>query len=398
MLTVTARFLSALRQSHQVSIAAAVYAPDDLTTAIPVSVVSGEVRIDSDARVRRQGTLDVAFSLADAGARQLVEQLPFGGYCTIERGIRYADGSVERVQLGRFRVDSIVWRELQGQATLTLSDRMAQIQDEMFTAPYAPAGLHPSDAIVAIVQDVFGSTIQYHVLTTPSSEPVLGTGTVYLDDRAAALTDLSASISAETVFDNLGDLVVRPTGVVPPVAWTIDAGPTGSMIAAEETLDRSSVRNGVVVRGQSASDPTTGDPGEAYYALATFDDASSPTRWGGPFGKVPVIVDSTTVTSQAQAQSTAASLLNLRLGLQRTVTLQALPNPALEPGDVIVLQFVDGRQEQQTVNSTQIALDPSGALTLTTTSHTLAVPALTTPTLRHLYVGTSRDMLAEIAA
>ena len=376
MLTVSSRFLNSLRGSHQISIAAAVYRPEDLTTAIPVDVIGGTVTIDADAKVRRQGTLEVAFSLQQQTAQDLVRDLPFGGYATIERGIRYADGTTERVQLGRFRVDSIVWRELQGQATLTLSDRMAQIQDEMFTAPFAPAGQHPSDACVTAVQQVFGTSIAYHIQTNPATEPMLGSTTVYLDDRSAALTDLASSVGAEVLFDNMGDFVIRPTGGSSLPVWTIDAASTGSMIAAEETLDRSSVRNGVIVRGQGPPDPGTGAPGDTFYALATFDDPTAPTRWAGPFGKVPLVTDSTTVADQAQADATARALLNLRLGLQRTISVQSLPNPALEPGDIIELVFADGRTEQQTVNSTQIGLDPSGALTLTTTSHLLGLATL----------------------
>jgi hypothetical protein len=384
MLTVTDRFLAALRETHQVSVAASVYQPTDLATAVAVDVISGQVTIDSDARVRRHASLEIAFSLTNQAARNLVTSLPFGGYCTIERGIRYADGSSERVQLGRFRVDSIVWRELQGSATLTLSDRMAQIQDEPFTVPFAPAGQHPSDACVQAVQDVFGSSIQYHVLTTPASEPVISNTTVYLDDRAGCLTDLASSVNAETLFDNLGDFVIRPTASTgQTVAWTIDAGARGSMLEAQETLDRSSVRNGVVVRGQGDAEAA------AFYSLATYNDPTAATRWGGPFGKVALIVDSTTITSQAQADSTAQSLLNLRLGLHRILTLRSLPNPALEPGDTISLVFADGRTEQQTINSTNIGLDPSGALMLTTTSHTLN-PSTTAPAMpSRLYTGTA---------
>jgi hypothetical protein len=381
MLTVTARFLAALRESHEISVAAAVYRPDDLATPVTVDILSGQVTVDANARVRRQASLEVAFSLQDQAARDLVRSLPFGGYATIERGIRYADGSVERVQLGRFRVDAIVWRELQGSAMLTLSDRMAQIQDDQFTVPYQPAGLRPSDAAVQAVQQVFGTTIQYHVLTSPATEPAIGTTTAYLDDRAACLTDLASSVGAETLFDNLGDFVIRPAGVAGAPVWTVDAGDRGALLEAEETLDRSSVRNGVVVRGQADAET------DAFYALATYDDPTAPTRWGGPFGNVAMIVDSTTVTSQAQADATARSLLNLRLGLQRTLTLQAIPNPALEPGDVIVLVFADGRTETQTVNSTSIGLDPSGALLLTTSSHLAALPSMRPGRRVRLYRG-----------
>jgi flavin-binding protein dodecin len=290
-----------------------------------------------------------------------VRELPFGGYATIERGITFADGTFERVQLGHFRVESISWHELEGSATLTLADRMAQVQDEAFLAPWVPEGMHPSDAIVAAVHEVFGDAIAYHVSTNPGSESTL-TGTVYDESRSQAISDLASSIAAETLFDNLGDFVLRPRDRPAEVVWSVDAGARGALITAEETLDRSSVRNGVSVRGQ----PTPEEP--PIYGLATHDDPTSPTRWGGPFGKVPLISSSTAVADQAQADAAARALLNLRLGLARTLVLQSIPNPALEPDDLIEVVFADGRTETQTVNRIEIGLGVDGALSITTTS------------------------------
>ena len=379
MLQVSNRFLAAVRDTHAVSVAAAVYAPTDLITPVPVQIISGEVRVDRDARIRRQGTLNIAFTLEDPTIRDLVRELPFGGYATVERGIQYADGDVERIQLGRFRVDSIVWGELQGMASLTLSDRMAQVVDEQLTAPYAPAGMKPTDAVVDLIDQVFGDTIAYHVLTDPSSENALG-DTIYSDDRAGAVNDLASSINAEALFDNLGDFVIRPVDPNPAPAWTVDAGSTGSMITASETLDRSSVRNGVAVTGQPDAEAPP------FYALATYDDPDAPTRWGGPFGKVPLLSQSTSVATQDQADATARSLLNLRLGLQRTLTIDALPNPALEPDDVIELVFADGRTEQQVVNSTRIDIGATDALSLTTSSTVATLPRLEPAADARLYV------------
>lgn len=361
MLTVTDRFLAALRETHTISVAATVYRPSAPAVPIVVPVIGGDVTIDRDARVRRQASLEVAFSLSDGLTRDVVRELPFGGYAVVERGIRYADGTVERVQLGRFRVESVVWSELEGKATLTLADRMAQVQDETLVTPYAPGGMKASDAAVELVHQVFGDTITYHVLTDPASEPVLA-DVVYDEDRAQAVADLAASVDAEALFDNLGDFVIRPRQSSAVVAWTIDAGARGTLVASSETLDRSSVRNGVSVRGQVAADAPP------IYALAVHDDPTSPTRWGGPFGKVALISSSTAVTSQAQADAAARSLLNLRLGLSRTVTLQSVPNPALEPDDLIRIRFADGRTETQTINALRLGLGVDGALDLTTTS------------------------------
>ena len=90
--------------------------------------------------------------------------------------------------------------------------------------------------------------------------------------------------------------------------------------------------------------------------------------------------------TQAQADETAASLLNLRLGLQRTLTVSSLPNPALEPDDLLAFVFADGRSEQQYVNSVRIGLDVAGTLELTTTSD-LASP---------VFVRSGRDALVEL--
>ena len=209
MLAVSPRFLTALRESHSISVAATVFAPSAPETPRPVQVIGGSLTIDRDARLRRQASLEIAFNLEDADTIPLVRELPFGGFVTIERGIAYADGTVERVQLGRFRVESIVWQELQGRATLTLADPMAQVQDEPFLAPYSPAGLKPTDAAVAIVYAVFGDSIAYHVSTSPATETAIA-DTVYADDRAAALADLASSVGAEALFDHLGDFVLRP--------------------------------------------------------------------------------------------------------------------------------------------------------------------------------------------
>jgi len=364
MLAVSDRFLASLRESHTVSVAARVYRPSDLATPVEVPVVGGDVTCDRDARVRRQASLQVAFALGEPFTTETVRELPFGGQAVIERGIRYADGTVERVQLGRFRVESVAWNELQGEATLTLADRFAQVQDEPFTAPFAPAGMKPSDAAVAAVQEVFGTSIAYHVLTDPASEPTLA-DVVYEEDRAAAVTDLAAAASAVALFDEQGDFVIRPRGGTPPVAWVIDAGSRGTLVSAAETLDRSNVRNGVLVKGQASAELPP------IVSLAINDDPASPTRWGGPFGKVAMVSSSTAVGSQAAADAAAASLLNLRLGLARTVMLQSVPNPALEPDDRIEARFTDGRVETLTVNATRIGLDASGALEITVTSQYL---------------------------
>jgi hypothetical protein len=357
---VSARFGPALRESHTVIVRATIYRPDNPTPLV-ARVIDGSVRADRDARVRRQGQLRVAFSVEDDAAA--VRMLPFGGWVKLERGILYGDGVREYVPVGYMRVDAVTWDADEGVATLTLADRMAQVQDEAFTTPWNPAGLKPSDAIRQAVTDVFGASITYTILTNPATETALGDAT-YDDDRAAAISGLAASLGAEAWFDPSGNFILAPSPDLASLApvWAIDAGASGALEVATEALDRTNVRNGVAVRGQGDGSAVP------IFSLAIDSDPSSPTRWGGPFGKVPLVVGLTSVVTQAQADATAASLLRLRLGLARTLTLQSLPNPAVEPGDSVQVTFADGRTEEQLVNAIEIPLTATDSLSLTTTS------------------------------
>ena len=361
MQATSARFQPMLRHSHTVVVRATIYRPGN-PTGVDARVTGGSLRADRDARVRRQGTLSVAFDLA--GAADFVRELPFGGYAKAERGVMYGDGTTEYVPVGYLRVDAVTWESEKGEATLTLVDRMAQVQDEAFTTPWSPVGLKPTQAVEQAIRDVFGDTIGYHLETDPAQETAL-VDAIYDEDRAAAVGALASSIGAEAFFDARGDFVLAPAPDLEELepAWTIDAGEEGALEIVSESLDRTSVRNGVAVRGQAGGDLPP------IFALATDDDPESPTRWGGPFGKVALISNLTSVVTQEQADATAASLLRLRLGLARTLTLGALPNPALEPGDAVRIVFADGREEEQLVNAVEIPLDVEASLAVTTSSH-----------------------------
>ena len=140
--------------------------------------------------------------------------------------------------------------------------------------------------------------------------------------------------------------------------WDVDASETGVLVAADESLDRTGVYNGVLVTGQ---DVATSAP---FAALVTDSNPSSPSRWGGPFGKVARVEQSTAVQTLAQAQTAAQRLLDERLAITRSLTLQAAPNPALEPGDVVRVTFPDGRVEQHVVETIRVSLEASGAQSL----------------------------------
>lgn len=152
------------------------------------------------------------------------------------------------------------------------------------------------------------------------------------------------------------------TGSLGYPVWLIDTGAHGVMVEAEEALDRTGVYNGVLVVGQN-------DATDAPVTALVYDaDASSPTRWGGPFGKVVHVEQSSAVQTVGQAQSSAEVLLDRKLGLTRSLDVTIAPNPALESGDIIDIAFRDGRRERHVIDALSIDLGPEGAQRLTTRS------------------------------
>lgn len=356
------RFLASLRQSHVIATTCTLLFPDDPTPRT-VPIEAGSVTIDRTAQNRRSGSVTIPWSTDLEDDLDLdLRTLTLGGYAIIEHGLRYPDGTTETVLLGTLRVESVSWDSVAASAGLELADRMAQVRNEPFTSPYVAAGRTPAQAAVDIVTPVFGASIDYLTPYTPAG--ALG-DTIYTGDRAAALADLEQAYGAETYFDATGDFVfaAKPADDDPPV-WTVDAGQTGVMVGATESLDRTGIYNGVLVQGQAEADapPVSG--------LAMFTDPTSPIRWGGPFGKVALIADSTSATTDAEALAAAESLLNLRLKQTRSLAITSAPNPALEAGDTIQVVFPDGRDEHHLVDAVTVDLG-TGAQQITTRSSTL---------------------------
>jgi hypothetical protein len=345
----SAQFLASLRASHVIAAGVELLFPDDPATPVPVPVEAGQITIDRTAQSRRAGSIQIPWALSageDLGVD--LRTLTLGGYARVSRGLRYATGATELILLGVLRVESVSWNTLEASASLELSDRMAQVRDEPFVTPYAAKGKRPAAAALEIVQAVFGSAIAYHTPYDPTD--ALG-DVIFTGQRADALSQLEQSYGAETYFDAAGDFVfAQKPGDAEPVVWTIDAGETGVMVDAAENLDRTGIYNGVLVTGQAAADEAP------VSALATFDDPSSPVRWGGPFGKVALLADSTSASTQAQAAATAQALLRLRLKQTRSLELTGAPNPTLEAGDTIEVLFPDGRDEQHLIDAVTVDL------------------------------------------
>jgi hypothetical protein len=358
MLACSDRFLASLRQAHLIASSCQLWFPGE-ASPVEVGVEAGSVTIDATAQARRRGSVQIPWSLSAGIELGLdLRSLALGGYATLRHGLRYPTGERELLTLGHLRVESVSWETLAQSASLELADRMAQVRDEPFTAPFAAGGLRPAAAAVQIVQGVFGASIGY---STPHDPAITLADVWYSESRAEALTALEQAASAQSYFDAEGDFVFASAEPGPPV-WAVDAGEEGVMIDAGEDLDRTGVYNGVLVTGQSTADSAP------ISALAVEDDPELPTRWGGPFGKVVLVAQSSSVQDAAQALAAAESLLRLRLKATRRLKLAAAPCPALEAGDTIDVLFPDGREERHQIDAVTVDM-AGGAQTIDTRSN-----------------------------
>ena len=95
----------------------------------------------------------------------------------------------------------------------------------------------------------------------------------------------------------------------------------------------SNVFNNVIVTGENAEENVT--PVTAVWQVTGAD----PLSVTGPFGKVTKRYSSSLVTTLSQAVETAKGLLRKYRAANRTVSLTAMHNYAIEPGDCIAVRY-----------------------------------------------------------
>lgn len=143
-----------------------------------------------------------------------------------------------------------------------------------------------------------------------------------------------AGVGYDLYFDTNGTCVAR-TVPSPSAAAVADYGPGGFRVITtiERPLTRADVYTGVVV-------VSTNPVNNAIFVAEKWDtNPASPTYANGPLGRRPYMHTSSVVGSQAAADALAVAELAKRSGRGDTYTLGMVPNPALDVGQVITVQF-----------------------------------------------------------
>ncbi len=356
----SSRFLPALNYSHRPVTRVQLVRTDG--SVEDLDHTGGSVTVDRGQAVRRTCSVTLAdVSLIPRTAADKVSV--YGAELRVFRGIDYGDGTnAELVPLGVFRIDDVSGDVDIGPVTINGSGLEAVVSDAVFTAPTTV--LSTSTTAVGGITQLIQDAIPAAIVINRATDATVGTMTWdQQDNRWTACQTLATAIGAEVYADAAGQFIIAPlpdlTG--PSVVWEVAAGEGGALVSADRGMSRTSVFNSVTAYGENVTD-------DAPPVQATVEDTdpTSPTYVGGPFGRVPTFYNSATLTTTALCTAAAAQLLKTSLKPNASADITSLPNPLLEPGDVLRIGYSDGTKELHQIASFAIPLDTSGGFTLAT--------------------------------
>ncbi|MCX5158074.1 DUF5047 domain-containing protein [Streptomyces sp. NBC_00264] len=357
MYPVSGRFLPRLAESHTPATLVQLFTTDG--RVITVDHTGGSVSVDRGQAIRRTCTV----TSADVSLIPLTpaDQLAtYGARLRIARGVEYGDGTQELVPLGVFRLDGVEGDPVEGPVTLTGKSLECIVADDKFTAPYQATG-----TVVGAISALVTRSIPDAQVISQITDSVIGPRTWDTDgDPWAACQEVAAAAGAECYANADGVFVISilPDVLAVNPVWAVEAGEGGVYVKGTRSMSSDGVFNGVLARGEG-----TGAGAPVQY-LATDDDPGSPTYWGGPFGHRPTTYSSSTLTTLIACSAAA----NLRLRSAKAPNsrgdLSSLPNPALEPGDVIRVTHPDGLRELHQIASYTVPLDDGGDFPIATIS------------------------------
>lgn len=342
MRPVSQAFLKALTGSHNMAVRVRAVPAGQTGTApvdgITLDVLGGDVQLDGTADVRATVEIEVSSTDPTTGAPLWPEGAgspltPYGTHeLFVERGVAFGGGTIEFVSLGYFRINTVEQPDApNGPIRIAGSDRMSMIIDSKLTTAvqFAPSDTY-GDVVSALAVDAYADVeIEWD---DPDVEgDAIGRTAIVESDRYAFIRELVVAVGKAAYFDHRGVMLIRtpPSSGYP--SWVVSRGRQGVLVSAGRSLSRDGVYNGVLATGEAL------DTEPPVRGLAVDSTPGSPTLWGGPFGKISREFASPLLTTEAQCRLAAATVLRKSLGLPYNVDMTAVPNPALEPDDLIAI-------------------------------------------------------------
>ena len=329
-------------------------------TLASVPITNGKIEYDDTAVEKRRLKLTVPAAVPglrlDPAGRPTSPLANYGQRLHVRTGIEHPNRARELMDHGWFLITD--WRHNEEDRTIGVdaTDLARLIVDDRLTAPSTP----PAGAtFVSEFTRLVGGILPV-VIPPGFPDRLLPATTVWDRERDTALADLCRSWPARWyVGDDGAAHVAAPYGPVTaatPPALVLTDGVDGTVVGRGREGQRGAMYNMVVVDGKA---PDGGGPPP--HAVAEITDPASPIRVAGPYGRLPRFHSSDLITTQAQADEAAAAQLVGYASVGRSERVEAVPDPAVELGDVARVYTRDGDAHTGRVTSLVLPLTPDDA-------------------------------------
>lgn len=326
----SARFPLEIQKSHTVYSYVDAVTPNQETRRL-AAVSGSSVTVDATAQIRRYCTINVIDPTGDV---EDILSIP-GTEIRPYRGVKYSDGTTEVCPLGVMRVSQSQFMDSVGGSRIIqvqAFDRSRTVSKDQFTVPYVvDAGTNIIDAIQAILGRTFPD-LEYDSVTTTltTTSPKMFDAQ---SDPWSACIQLARSIGCDIFFDPNGHVTIAPPVDIdaqPNPDFSYVEGKGNTMLDVQKAYTDEPGYNGVVLVGESV-----GDENPPVMSIQWDNEPTSPTYHLGPYGEVPLFVQDQNITTQADADVAALSILKGLLGFSVKLVIDTIFNPALDAGDVV---------------------------------------------------------------
>lgn len=327
MFPVTSEQLAALMGNHEMTTRVVVLRGGQNLGEIPVVDVSCSATYGT--RGSREAELVVDRHIIDEGLLD-----PMSDQVIIYTGVRdFFD-----VPIFTGRCDENM-EDDDGEVTVPLISRAVEAMEARFIVPWpATSNSTAREEIRRILLNVDST---WAVDTSAANDDTIPTNLVFEEDRGAALDQLAQGANLIWQPDRSGGFVVfdNPYSIGPILGAGISVflrdGENGTTVRIRKTTSRAGIWNSVTV----VTERVDNTPPVRVTAMDT--NPTSPTYWGGLFGKKNLVVKNQSPTSSASAAALALRILRQSLAQQRSFEIAVPHFPVLDPGDVFALIYRD---------------------------------------------------------
>lgn len=342
-----------------------------------VAAGSGSITADRTAEVRYQASATlVGVPVGRAGINTVSTEV------RLWQGVQAPRSGPEWIPAGRYTVTGVA------QTRTGVELELDGLEDVLRGAQFVASRVVGPDSARALVESLVAEALPgIPVAWQAGVAPDTTVPRILADaDRWAVLsaagdsdaTGIAQALAGEIWVDARGVVVVGPVPTLDDApVWTVARGAGGALIEPTPKQSSEGLYNVISVTGDAGTGTATIGP-----AYAWDDDPSSLTYAGpdpvgdplapqrlGLYGVRPRVkrVTSSLVTTEAQASDMARAQLADALGIQVSLSFTAVCNPALEAGDVVLVETEPGVWERHLVDSLSWDL---GAASMSCTTRT----------------------------